>query len=110
MEQTDRSAAELFMRIMQMATNAGAADEHRAMNYLAVRYPAIYMKAGELHRRNFSLATVDVRPSHLSGVRKIVDVIFSYTNRQTNVSEKHFVRVDVTEELPFLVKELSPYV
>jgi hypothetical protein len=37
-------------------------------------------------------------------------VIFTYTNRQTNITEKDFVRVDVTEELPFLVKELSPYV
>lgn len=110
MEQTDKSAAELFMRIRQMAANAGATDEHRALNYLAVRYPAIYTKAGELYRRNFSLTGVEVRPSPLSGVRKIVEVIFTYTNRQTDVTEKYFVRVDVTEELPFLVKELSPYV
>ena len=52
---------------------------------------------------------MDVRPSRLSGVRSIVDVIFSYTNRQTNVTEKYFVRVDVTEEFPFLVTRLSPY-
>jgi hypothetical protein len=45
----------------------------------------------------------------LSGTRKIVDVIFSYTNRTTDVVEKFFVRVDVTEEFPFLVTKLSPY-
>jgi hypothetical protein len=45
----------------------------------------------------------------LSGVRKVVDVIFSYTHRQTNVTEKYFTRVDVTEEFPFLVTRLSPY-
>jgi PatG C-terminal len=50
-----------------------------------------------------------VRPSSLSGVRNIVDVIFSYTNRATDVTEKFFVRVDVTEEFPFLVTKLSPY-
>ena len=39
----------------------------------------------------------------------IVDVIFSYTNRNTDVTEKSFVRVDVSDEFPFLVKKLSPY-
>jgi len=36
------TAEELFSRVMQLADNAGATDEHRAVNYLAVRYPAIY--------------------------------------------------------------------
>jgi cyclic patellamide precursor peptide PatG len=50
-----------------------------------------------------------MRPSPLIGTRKIVDVIFSYTNRGTDFTEKYFVRVDVTEEFPFLVAKLSPY-
>src|SRR5262249_23145026 len=40
-------AEELFYRIMQLADNAGATDEHRAVTYLAVRYPAIYATAAE---------------------------------------------------------------
>jgi hypothetical protein len=108
-EQFAPAAEELFMRIMQMADNAGATDEHRALNYLAVRYPAIYAQAAERYGQNCSLAAVDVRPSRLSGVRKIVDVIFSYAHRQTDVTEKYFVRVDVTEEFPFLVTKVSPY-
>jgi hypothetical protein len=36
-------------------------------------------------------------------------MIFSVTNRNTDVNEKFFVRVDVTEEFPFLVTKLSPY-
>src|SRR5262245_33184316 len=40
----DPAAQELLMRIVQMADNAGATDNHRALNYLAVRYPAIYAK------------------------------------------------------------------
>jgi hypothetical protein len=103
------AAAELFDRILQMTDNAGATDEHRALNYLAVRYPAIYAQTAEAYSGNASLSAVDVRPSRLSGVRKIVDVIFSYTNRQTDVTDKYFVRVDVTEEFPFLVTKLSPY-
>ncbi|MGH8627538.1 MAG: hypothetical protein ACREYC_20475 [Gammaproteobacteria bacterium] len=103
------AADELFMRIMQMADNAGAIDEHRALNYLAVRYPAIYATTAQAFGRNSSLTGVEGRLSRLSGTRTIVDVIFSYTHRQTDVSEKFFVRVDVTEEFPFLVTKMSPY-
>jgi PatG C-terminal len=56
-----------------------------------------------------SLRAVEVRPSPLSSVRKIPDVMFSYTNHDTDVVKKLFVRVDVTEEFPFLVTKLSPY-
>jgi hypothetical protein len=108
-EQFTPAAEELFMRIQQLADNAGATDDHRALNYLAVRYPAIYAMAADRHAQNFSLTTVEVRPSRLSGVRKIVDAIFSYTHRQSAVTEKYFVRVDVTEEFPFLVTRMSPY-
>jgi hypothetical protein len=103
------SAEELFDRIAQVADNAGATDEHRALNYLAVRYPEIYGTAAGRHRENYSLTASEARASRLSGVRNIVDVIFSYTNRNTDVIEKYFVRVDVTEEFPFLVTKLSPY-
>jgi hypothetical protein len=102
------AAEELFNRIMQLTDNAGATDEHRALNYLAVRYPAIYAKAAEEFARDFTLTGVDVRPSPLSGTRRIVDVIFCYTNRNTDFTEKFCVRVDVTEEFPFLVTKLSP--
>jgi hypothetical protein len=103
------AAEEVFARIMQMADNAGATDEHRGLNYEAVRDPSIYAKAVEQFGRDFSLSAVDVRPSPLSGTRRVVEVIFSYTNRKTDFTEKFFVRVDVTEEFPFLVTKLSPY-
>jgi len=103
------AADEIFDRIMQMTDNAGATDEHRALNYLAMRYPAIYAQAAGEFARDFSLTGVDARSSHLSGTRKIIDVIFAYTNRTTDFTEKFFVRVDVTEEFPFLVAKLSPY-
>jgi hypothetical protein len=102
-------ATELFERIMQMADNAGAIDEHRALNYLTVRYPAIYAIGAQEFERNCSLTGIEVLPSRLSGVRKIVDVVFTYTNRETDVLEMFFVRVDVTEEFPFLVTKMSQY-
>jgi len=102
-------AREVFDRIMQMADNAGATDEHRALNYLAVRYPAIYTRTAEAYRAESSLIRVEVKPSPLSGARKIVDVIFSYTHRRTDVTEQYFARVDVTEEFPFLFTPMSPF-
>jgi hypothetical protein len=101
--------AELFDRIMLMTDNAGSTDEHRALNYCAVRYPAIYAKTAEAFGAGSSLSAVEVQPSQLSGTRNIVEVILSYTNRSSDYTEKFFVRVDVTEEFPFLVTKLSPY-
>ena len=103
------AASELFDRIMLLADNAGATDDHRAVNYLALRYPAIYHTAAEMFEKNASLSAVEVRPSSLSGTRRIVDVVFTYTHRQTDVDDKYFCRVDVSEEFPFLVTKLSPY-
>lgn len=102
-------AEEVFDRILQMTDNAGAIDEHRALNYLTMRYPAIYATTAECYGRDCALTGVEVRPSILSNTRKIAEVIFAYTNRNTDVTEKFFVRVDVTEEFPFLVTKMSPY-
>jgi hypothetical protein len=103
------AAADLFDRLMRMTDNAGATDEHRAVNYLAVRYPGIYAKAAEEFGRSCSLTAVDVRRSSTSTTRNTVDVIFQFTNRSTGFTEKFFVRVDVTERFPFLVTTISPY-
>jgi hypothetical protein len=108
-ERFETAAEELFNRVMQLADNAGATDEHRALNYLAMRYPTIYGKAAEQFAQDFSLTGVQVQPSALSGTRNIVEVIFSYTNRNSDFTERFFARVDVTEEFPFMVTKLSPY-
>lgn len=108
-KQFDAAAGEVLDRILQMTDNAGATDEHRALNYLAMRYPGIYAKAAEEFGRDFALSGVDVRASALSSTRSIVDVIFTYTNRNTDFTEKFSVRVDVTDCFPFLVTKISPY-
>jgi hypothetical protein len=103
------TSEEVFHRITQIADNTGDSDGDRALNYLAVRYPPIYARAADRFLQDFSLTGVEVRPSPLSGVRKIVEVIFFFTNRKTDFSEAFFVRVDVTEEFPFVVTKLTPY-
>jgi len=103
------AATELFDTIIHLADNAGGTDDHRALNYLAVRDPSIYAKAAEQQARDFSISEVKVQSSSLAGARNIVEVVFSFTNRKTDFTERFFLRVDVTEMYPFLVTKLSPY-
>lgn len=100
---------EFFYRVMQMADNAGAIDEHRCLNYLTVRYPVCYEKVVEMYNTDHSLTAIEVVPSRLNAGRKILDCIYTYTNRKSDVNEKWFCRVDVTEMFPFLVTKMSPY-
>lgn len=100
----------LFTHIIQIADNTGATDEHRALNYLAVRYHEIYHRTQAMQDENYSFTAVHVRPSALSGARKVVDVIFTYENRANRAVQKWFVRVDVTEEFPFLVSHVQQYI
>ena len=104
-----KSSQDLFKHVIQIADNSGEIDEHRALNYLSVRYDAIYHKAYQMQENNYSLSSIDVRPSRLSGIRKIVDVIFSYQHRINGINEKYFTRVDVTEKFPFRVSPLQEY-
>ena len=104
------AAGELLDRVLRMTDNMGATDEDRALNYLIVRYPAIYAAAADAFGNNLSLNGITARTSPLSGARNIIEVIFSYSGRNVSpFGEKFFVRVDVTEEFPFLVSKLSPY-
>jgi hypothetical protein len=103
------TAEEVFGRIQQMADNAGSADDHRALNYLVVRYKEIYAVTAGAHSRNETLTAIETHSSRLSGSRTVIDVVFCYTNRTTDVKEKFFTRVDVTEQFPFLVTKMSPY-
>jgi hypothetical protein len=102
------AAEELFDRIISMTDNLGDADESRALNYLAMRYPAVYARAAEAFGDNFSMSDVQAYPSPLSSTRRVIEVVFSFTNRSTDFTESYSVRVDVTDEFPFLVTKLSP--
>jgi PatG Domain len=109
-EEFAAAAAEVFDRVIQIADNVGYTPEHRALTYLAVRYPAIYAAAAAAFGRGESLTAVNASRSDLTGSREIVNVIFSFTDRTTDVVARQFTRVDVTDEFPFLVSKLSPYV
>jgi hypothetical protein len=63
------SAGEMFDRAMQVADNAGATDEHRALNYLAVRYPRSPPRPPRPIRTTFRSpqSTFDLLPSQRHG-------------------------------------------
>jgi hypothetical protein len=108
-DQLIASAQDLFDRIQRSADNFGDLDEHRAINYLAVRYDQIYRQTAAQFAQGFSLSRLHTVPSRLSSARRLINVVFTYTHRQTGVSEMYRVRVDVTEEFPFLDTRLEAY-
>lgn len=78
MKEFGPAAEEVFDRIIQMADNAGTAFGDRALNYLAVRYQAIYAKAAEYFEQVgtvlLSLALHDVpRDRDLRGLKQRYD-------------------------------------
>jgi hypothetical protein len=108
-KQFEPAAEEVLNLIMQMANNLGVEDRHRAVNYLAVRYPAIYATVAEAFHRSASLTAVEVRPSRLSSTQNISDVVFSLTDRKTGVIDKFFTSVNVSGKYPHIVTPMSRY-
>lgn len=108
-QQAVAGANQVLSSILQLADNTGATDAHRALNYLVTRYADIYTATGERFATDFALSGVDVRDSHLGGTRKVVDCVFTYTDRKNAFVEKVMVPVDVTERFPFLAGKLRPY-
>ncbi|PTL83704.1 hypothetical protein [Vitiosangium sp. GDMCC 1.1324] len=100
----------IFQDMLQLADNTGDADEHRALNYVSLNYPDIYTVKWSATNPGDSLAFqgVQVRPSPLGGGRRIMEVIFTYTNT-AGVTSRYYTSVDVTGQFPFLVTKLQPY-
>jgi len=102
-------AADGSSAFKQVADNHGLTDEDRAHNFLVARYsisPENLEEIGE----DFKLADVPVLSSRLGGpTGRVVRAIFTFRNTNAPIEKKYFVRVDVTEEFPFLVTKISPY-
>jgi PatG Domain len=109
-EQYRAAAEEVLDRILQMTDNAGATDDHRLLCYLAMQYKELYVNAARQFARGFSLKAVEVRPSPLSGTRKISEAILCYEERSTGSTEKFAVRADITGPFPFLETRLRHHI
>ena len=104
-KQFKESAGDILEKV---ADNPGDNDEQRAVNYLVVRSQEVYSLAWENLQQGRSLTGIETTPSRLSGSRNLVGVVFTFTDRKTGVVSQYYVRVDVTEEFPFLVSKPAP--
>lgn len=100
------AAKDLFARLTRRSGNRGLSDEHRALNYIALRYPALYRVAADAHRDNKML--VDVLARRTQGKeRKLVAVRLLFRGRRTDLLERYQCIVDVTDRFPFLSSSIS---
>jgi len=112
-------AGSMFYALLQMADNAGETDEHRALNYVTLRYPDIYLMAANMLGHGagpfvvpnglFTLQDIVAKKAPVQGARTIVDIIFHYVERRTQDSLYWYCEVDTTGQFPFLVRPLSRY-
>ncbi len=90
----------LFKETIAMPENMGLTDGHRALNYLTVQHPGLFLAAAE--RREHILDRIDTRVNQTAGGRRHVTVILQFLDRTTGVPERLSCTVDVTEEWPFV--------
>jgi len=100
------TARDLFARLTRRSDNRGMSDDHRALNYIALRYPALYRLAADARREDKALLDVHVRRMP-SGSRRLVAVRLVFRGRRTDVVERFQCVVDVTDRFPFLSTSLS---
>lgn len=96
-----RTTRNLFARLTTSTESLGVGDTQRALNYVLMQHPGPFLAAAE-RSKNEILDRIETRHLGDMGARKIVAVIFTFVDRTTGVSERLFVRVDVTEEWPFI--------
>lgn len=100
------AAKDLFARLTRRSDNRGLTDEHRALNYVALRYPPIYRLVADAHRDDKSLVDVQVRRGP-GGARRLVAVRMVFRARRTDVVERYQCLVDVTDRFPFLSTSIN---
>jgi hypothetical protein len=95
-----------FAQLTQRADNRGLSDEHRALNYLALRFPPIYHLAAQARSDGKALIGVDTRSSR-SGDRRLVAIRLIFRHPKTQLTERYHCPVDVTDVFPFLTGPLE---
>ena len=94
----------------QLGGNYGLSEGHRAINYLVTRDAELYETVARQLAEGAPLNSVAVRPSSLSGSRRVVDVVLSFRVRRNDAVRAYFARVDVSDLFPFLVAPIAPYI
>lgn len=98
---------ELFRRIVHSTENIGATDAHRALNYVVLQHPGLFLAAAERAGKS-TLDRIETRPITGLGTRRLVAVVVTFVDLMTGVPERLFTRIDVTEEWPFIADSPEP--
>jgi PatG Domain len=106
----DDTADDILSRILSMVDNVGATDRDRALNFLAVRSPEIYVHTTDMYGKDFSFRNIEVRPSPIVAMgQREIDVILFYAHRNKPIEEKCLIRVNVGK-FPYITKIVAPYI
>jgi len=97
----------VFDRIARRADNRGLADEHRALNFAALRYPAIYEVASRAASRSMSLQGIRGGTINRGDGRRMVRLRLAFGNRTNGLVEQYSCQIDTTEVFPFLMSPLQ---
>jgi hypothetical protein len=97
---------EVFLRIRDRDGNHGLSVEHRALNFVALRYPEMYAVIASGYAKGLSLTAIDTRHRHLEG-RIEADVVLTLRKHGPDGLERYLVRVDATDLFPFLAAPIT---
>jgi hypothetical protein len=100
---------DVLHRLTSLGSGLGLAAEHRALNYVILRYPKLYHLASEKAAEGFSLQAVRFLRPPVAGGRILVDVLLTFISNVDSRTERWSVKVDVTDKYPFLRGALSPH-
>jgi hypothetical protein len=102
-------AVDLLQRLTSVGGSIGMAPEHRALNYISLRYPGVYILASKKAAEGFSLQAVRFLRAPVVGERVLIDVLLTFISNADSRAERWSVKVDVTDKYPFLRGALSPH-
>ncbi|MBM7865655.1 hypothetical protein GTO89_02510 [Heliobacterium gestii] len=108
----EKIVAATFSQLLAFTDNAGNTDVHRAINYVILKYDAVYKMAKAMLQDSnnpYTLAKVWGRPANAQGNRSIVEIIFTYEDRYLGDEAHWYCRVDVSDQFPFLVTPLARF-
>jgi hypothetical protein len=101
-----QAVSKVSSHLVERTGNWGVQDEHRAANYLSVKYPGAYGLVAEAimaSKRFQGISFVSVVPH---STQRLVAVNFHFRGRSSDVSEKYQCVVDVTHPFPFMHSSL----
>jgi PatG C-terminal/PatG Domain len=109
-QEVDESfVVDVLQSLPSLGSGLGLVAEHRALNYVTLRYPMLYHLASKKASEGFSLQAVRFLRSPVAGGRILVDVLFTFISSVDSRAERWSVKVDVTDKYPFLRGALSPH-